>query len=280
MSGAAPAGFPVPEPRPAGPAFRRSTFGDVVRSEWTKIWTVRSTPFALLVAAVLGIGLGAAISAAASNHYAAADLAERIRWDPTTISLTGLAIAQLAIVVLGILVVTSEYSTGMIRTSLTAVPRRGRLLVAKAGIYAAVVLVVGEALGFVSFLVGQAIITGRAPDATFGDPGVLRAVVGAGLYLTALGLLGVAVGALLRHSAAAIASVVALLFVLPGIVQALPDSWRDPITEYWPTQAGSQVLLVHHDAHTLAPWAGFGLMCLFVAAVFAVAYVLLERRDA
>ena len=280
MSGAAPAGFPVPEPRPAGPAFRRSTFGDVVRSEWTKIWTVRSTPFALLVAAVLGIGLGAAISAAASNHYAAADLAERIRWDPTAISLTGLAIAQLAIVVLGILVVTSEYSTGMIRTSLTAVPRRGRLLVAKAGIYTAVVLVVGEALGFVSFLVGQAIITGRAPDATFGDPGVLRAVVGAGLYLTALGLLGVAVGALLRHSAAAIASVVALLFVLPGIVQALPDSWRDPITEYWPTQAGSQVLLVHHDAHTLAPWAGFGLMCLFVAAVFAVAYVLLERRDA
>ncbi|HUZ09267.1 MAG TPA: hypothetical protein VMU76_03780 [Acidimicrobiales bacterium] len=280
MSAATVGDLSVPGRPSARHSFRRATFGDVVRSEWTKIWTVRSTPFALLVAAVLGVGLGAAISAAASNHYATADLAERIRWDPTAISLSGLAIAQLAIVILGILVVTSEYSTGMIRTSLTAVPRRGRLLIAKAGIYTAVVLVVGEALGFVSFLVGQAIITGHAPDATLGQPGVLRAVVGAGLYLAALGLLGVAVGALLRHSAAAISTVVALLFVLPGVAQALPDSWRHPVVEYWPTQAGSQILQVSRDAYTLAPWAGFGLMCLFVAIVFAVAFALLQRRDA
>ena len=261
-------------------SFRRSTFGDVVRSEWTKIWTVRSTPFALLVAAALGIGLGAAISAAASHHYATASLLDRVRWDATAISLSGLGIAQLAIVILGILVVTSEYSSGMIRTSLTAVPRRGRLLAAKAGIYTAVALVVGEALGFVSFLVGQVIITGHAPDATLGQPGVLRAVVGAGLYLAALGLLGVAVGALLRHSAAAIASVVAVLFVLPGVAQALPDSWRHPVQEYWPTQAGSQILQVQHDPFTLAPWTGFGLLCLFVAVVLGVAFVLLQQRDA
>jgi hypothetical protein len=262
------------------PLPRRATFGDVVRAEWTKVWTVRSTPLALLIAAVLGIGLGAAISAAASHHYARADLFERLRWDPTAISLTGLAIAQLAIAILGVVIVTSEYSSGMIRTSLTAVPRRGRLLAAKAGIYTGVVLVVGEALSFASFAIGQSLIKGNAPYATLGQAGVLRAVVGAGLYLAVLGLFGVAVGAVLRHSAAAIASVVAVLFVLPGIIQALPDSWRHPVTEFWPTQAGSQILQVHRDAHTLAPWSGFGLMCLFVALVLAGAFFLLERRDA
>ena len=106
-----------------------------------------------------------------------------------------------------------------------------------------------------------------------------RAVVGAGLYLTALAILAVAVGTLLRHSAAAITCMVAVLFVLPGIAQALPDSWRHPVTEFWPTQAGSQLVNVYHSAHTLQPWPGFGVMCLFVAIVYAIAWMLLDRRD-
>jgi ABC-type transport system involved in multi-copper enzyme maturation permease subunit len=251
-----------------------------VRSEWTKLWSVRSTPLGLLIATLLGIGLGAAISAATAHQYTRSGLIGRLTWDPTANSLAGLGIAQLAIVILGILVVSSEYSTGMIRTTLTAVPRRGRVLAAKALVYTVVALVVSEALSFAAFLLGQFIITGLAPHATLGQPGVLRAVVGAGLYLGALALLGVAAGTLLRHSAAAIATVVAVLFVLPGIAEALPESWRNPVEKYWPTQAGSQLFQVHHDVTALGPWPGFALMCLFVAVVMAAAFVLLERRDA
>ena len=127
---------------------------------------------------------------------------------------------------------------------------------------------------------GQALISGHAPHAALGDPGVARAVVGAGLALTALAVLSVAAGALLRHPAAAIAAMVGVLLVLPGIAQALPDSWRNPVTEFWPTQAGGQIASVYHAAHTLEPWPGFGVMCLFVAIVYAIAWTLLDRRDA
>ena len=113
-----------------------------------------------------------------------------------------------------------------------------------------------------------------------GDPGVARAVVGVGLYLTALAVLAVTTGTLLRHSAAAITCIVAVLFVLPGIAQALPGSWRRPVTEFWPTQAGTQILTVHRSAYTLQPWPGFGVMCLFVAIVYAIAWMELDRRDA
>lgn len=261
-------------------SFQPSTFADVLRSEWTKFRSVRSTFWALLVAVVLGIGLGAAISAAAANGYSSSSASDKLQWDPTAISLSGLGIAQLAIAVLGVLYISSEYSSGMIRTSLTAVPRRARVLVAKSVVFAVVTFVVGEIISFVAFFIGQELITGNAPHTSLSDPGVARAVVGAGLYLTALAVLGVAVGTLLRHAAAAIASIVAVLFVLPGIAQALPDSWRHPVTKYWPTQAGSQLINVYHSAHTLRPWPGFGVMCLFVAIVYAVAWVLLERRDA
>ncbi len=268
----------------SGPAsrggFRPATFGDVLRSEWTKLRSLRSTFWALTVTVVLGLGLGAAISAAAAHSYATSSTSDKLSWDPASVSLSGLAIAQLAIAVLGVLYISSEYSTGMIRTSLIAVPKRGRVLAAKSLVYAVVTLFVGEVISFVAFFLGQALISGHAPHAALGDPGVARAVVGAGLYLTALAILGVAVGTLPRHSAAAITCMVAVLFVLPGIAQALPGSWRHPVTEFWPTQAGSQLTSVYHSAHTLQPWPGFGVMCLFVAIVYGIAWMLLERRDA
>jgi ABC-2 type transport system permease protein len=260
--------------------FRPATFGDVLRSEWTKLRSVRSTFWALTVAVVLGIGLGAVISAAAAHGYATSSVSDKASWDPTGISTSGIAIASLAIVVLGVLYISSEYSSGMIRTSLIAVPKRGRVLAAKSLVFGAVTFVVGEVISFVAFFVGQALISGHAPHATLGDPGVARAVIGAGLDLTALAVLAIAVGTLLRHSAAAIASLMAILLVLPGIAQALPISWRNPVTEFWPTEAGTQLTNVHHSAHTLQPWPGFAVMCLFVAIVYAVAWMLLERRDA
>ena len=191
-------------------AFRAATFGDVLRSEWTKLRSVRSTFWALTVTVVLGIGLGAVISAVAAHGYAKISVADKLSWDPTGVSQSGLAIAQLAIAVLGVLYISSEYSSGMIRTSLIAVPKRGRVLAAKSLVFAAVTFVVGEVTSFVAFFVGQALISGHAPHAALGDPGVARAVVGGGLYLTALAVLSVAAGALLRHPAAAIACMMAV----------------------------------------------------------------------
>ena len=229
---------------------------------------------------VLGIGLGAAISAASAHSYAKSSVSSKLSWDPTAVSLYGMAIASLAIAVLGVLSISSEYSSGLIRTSLIAVPKRGRVLAAKSLVFAVVTFAVGEATSFAAFFVGQAIISGHAPHAALGDPGVARAVVGTGLLLTALAVLSVAAGTLLRRPAAAIACLIALLFVLPGIAQALPDSWRNPVTEFWPTQAGGALTSVHHAAHTLQPWPGFGVMCLFTAIVYAIAWTLLDRRDA
>ena len=269
---------------PAGPdqraAFRAATFADALRSEWTKLRSLRSTFWALTVTVVLGVGLGAAISAAAAHGYANSSVSGKLSWDPTALSLDGIGIATLAIAVLGVLCISSEYSSGMISTSLIAVPKRGRVLAAKSLVFAAVTFVVGEVTSFAAFFVGQALISGHAPQASLGDPGVARAVVGAGLALTALAVLSVAAGTLLRHPAAAIACMIALLFVLPAIAQALPDSWRNPVTEFWPTSAGGQIASVYHSPHTLQPWPGFGVMCLFVAIVYAIAWTLLNRRDA
>jgi len=169
---------------PAAPghrtAVRPATFGDALRSEWTKLRSVRSTFWALTVTVVLGIGLGAVISAAAAHGYARSSVSSKLSWDPTGYSQTGVAIASLAIAVLGVLCISSEYSSGMIRTSLIAVPRRGRVLAAKSLVIAAVTFAVGEATSFAAFFAGQALISGHAPTAALGDPGVARAVAGAG----------------------------------------------------------------------------------------------------
>ena len=269
---------------PAGPdhraAFRASTFGDVLRSEWTKLRSVRSAFWALTVTVVLGVGLGAVISAAAAHGYAKSSLSGKLSWDPTAFSLDGIGIATLAIAVLGVL---GHQLRVLLRDDPHQPDRRpeaGRVLAAKSLVFAAVTFVVGEATSFTAFFAGQALISGHAPHAALGDPGVARAVAGAGLALTALAVLSVAAGTLLRHPAAAIAAMVAVLFVLPGIAQALPDSWRNPVTEFWPTLAGGDLTSVHHSAHTLQPWPGFGVMCLFIAIVYAIAWTLLDRRDA
>jgi ABC-2 type transport system permease protein len=256
-----------------------ATFPDALRSEWAKLTTVRSTWATLLVSLVLGVGMGTLISYLSGSHYAGGGFSDRV-WDPTEVSFRALTVAQLAVAVLGTLTVTSEYGTGMIRTSLTATPRRRRFLVSKAVVFTSVALVIGEVTAFAAFLLGQLVIGSNAPHTDLGAPGVLRAVIGAGLYLALIGLLASAVGAIVRNTAAAISSMVALLFVLPGLVQALPTSWANALTEWWPTQAGSQVYVVHRDAHTLAAWPGLGVLAVFTAIVFAAALWVIERRDA
>ena len=264
----------------AKPTYRAARFGDVLRSEWTKARTVPSTLWTLVMAAVLGIGLGALISALAANHYAKSSASARLLWDPTSVSADGLGIAQLAIGVLGVLLITSEYSTGAIGSTLAAVPRRERLLAGKAVVVLALVFVVIEIIAFAAFFIGQALISGHAPTATLGQPGVLRALIGGGMYGALIGLLGLALGTILRSAAGAISVLVAVLFVLPGIAAALPTSVEHTVEKFWPTQAGQQVAAVVRGAHTLSPWAGFAVFLLFVAIISATALVTMTRRDA
>jgi ABC-2 type transport system permease protein len=275
-SGPDPSGF---GPTLSRPRYRPATFTDVLRSEWTKFRSVRSSYWSLLVAAALGIGLGALISGISASHYDT-DPGVRSGWNPTDMSLGSLGLAQLAFGVLGVMVITGEYSSGLIRTSLAAVPRRGRLLAAKAAVFTAVALVAGLIIAFVTFLVGQALISGQAPSASLGQHEVLRVVIGSGLYLALLGLFRVAFGALRPHAAAGIAVLVAILFVLPGVAHALPNSWERPITKYWPTNAGRQVAQMVPDSHSLTPWLGFLDMGAFVALVLIGALLVLETRDA
>ncbi|WP_395109066.1 ABC transporter permease [Actinomadura sp. SCN-SB] len=251
-------------------------FHHVLRSEWTKLRSLRSTVCTLLAAGVLAIGLSVLFANGAGRRLDAQG-----GFDPTAVSLQSFILVQLAISVLGVLVVTSEYGTGMIRTSLTAVPRRGRLLAAKALVFGAVALVCGQVVAFTSFLVGQAILnrTGLR-DAALGEPGVLRAVIGCGLYLAMIGLLGVAVGVLTRTTAGAIMIMVAATLLVPLFTPALPESWAKPVGTFGPFGAGTQVMSVVPEPGLLTPWTGFGVLCLWVLGVLGVAALVFECRDA
>lgn len=276
----------APDLLPRDPKPPLPRFADVVLSEWTKFRTVRSSFWTLVIGAVLGVGLGAVVSLVSANHYAS-DPEVHFNWNPTDRSLGSLMLTQLAFAILGVLVVSGEYSTGMIRTSLAAVPNRSRMLAAKAVVFTAVIFVVSEVVSFAAFLIGQALISGKAPSATLGQPEVLRAVFGNGLYLTALALVGLALGVILRHAAAGIGTFVAILLVLPSIALALPTSWAKPIEEYWPTNAGYRIASTGHglerfavNGARMAPWTGYAVLLAFVGALLLAAFLLLERRDA
>jgi ABC-2 type transport system permease protein len=270
--------------RPVSRPFHPSTFADSIRSEWTKFRSVRASFWSILVAAVLGIGLAALICGLRAARYHS-DPGVRFDWNPVQYAIRPLELSQLAFIVLGVLVVTGEYSNGMIRTSLAAVPRRGRLMATKLIVFTSVTFVMAELIAFAAFALGQALISGQAPSASLNQHLVLRVVIGAGLYLTVSGLLGSAVAFIFRQAAAAIAVIVGLIFILPLVANALPNSWAQPIEKYWPigadpANAGQQVTVINRDAHTLSAWLGFGEMALFVAVVLGLAYMLLQRRDA
>jgi ABC-type transport system involved in multi-copper enzyme maturation permease subunit len=195
---------------------------------------------------------------------------------------TGLGLGQLAICVLGAIVITSEYSSGTIRASLMAVPKRSLMLTAKGLVFAALVFVVAEAVSFASFFIGAAIVNSTVA-VSLGQPNVTRAVIGAGLYLTVLGLFAMAIGALIRHTAGAIAAVIGLVLVIFPLAALLPYSWGAHIHAYLPTVAGQLITSDHPNsaaAQLLSPWQGFGVFCGWTALLLAVALFLLRRRDA
>ncbi|MBV9661235.1 MAG: ABC transporter permease subunit [Acidimicrobiales bacterium] len=245
---------------------------------------MRSTYWTLFVAALLGVGLAALICGLRAARYHT-DPSVRFDWNPVQYSARPLELTQLAFIVLGVLVVTGEYSSGMIRTSLTAVPRRGRLMLSKLVVFSAVTVAMAEAIAFAAFALGQALIHGQAPSASLHQHLVLRVVIGTGLYVALSGVLGSAVALIFRQAAAAIAVIVGLIFILPLVANALPNSWNQPIEKYWPVgaypaNAGQQIMVIHRDSHTLSAWLGLGEMALFTAIVLALGYFLLQRRDA
>jgi hypothetical protein len=251
-----------------------------LRAEATKLRSVRSTVWTLLATVGLAVGFGALIGASQMGSWDNLDPAEQLRFDPTSFSLSGLFLAQLAVGVLGVLTITSEYATGQIRATFAATPQRTTVLTAKATTFAGVVLAVGVVASFGAFFVGQAIFRPKGLDASIGDPGVLRAVLGGALYLTGIGLLGVGVGTVVRRTAGATAALVGLLFIVPIVAGFLPASFQETVGKYLPAQAGMAIFSVVPDPRALSPWAGFAVLLAWAAATLAVGGALLVRRDA
>ena len=256
MTSAAPV---APTSRPLPPASRATAFGRLLLSEWTKIRSVRSTVWTLIIFVVVTIGFTALFTWLTVANWTGPRAATRnatIIADPVNFILgAGLGLGQLAIAVLGALLITTEYSTG-------------------------VILVLGEIISFGAFFIGSAILHSHVP-VSLSDPGVARAVVGSGLYLAVLGLFALAIGALIRHTAGGISTVIGVVFVLPILSGLLPGSWGAHINAYLPVQAGTLIGHAHQEASDLlSPWQGFGVFCLWTAVLLAAAGYLLNRRDA
>lgn len=262
---------------PRAPYGPMAAFVNVLRSELVKLRSVRSTWWTLAVAVTANIVLAALVAAFVPGRLSAQ---QKSSVDAVRLSLAGLHVAQIAFGVLGVLVVTSEYGSGMIRATLAAVPRRRLVLAAKSLVFAAIALLVGVGACVAAFLVFQAFLPGDAMRLSIGDPGVLRAVLGGGLYLTALGLLGLGLGAVTRSSAGAIATLFGLLFVPVILADLLPDTWRSTIGPYLPMNAADQIYSLHPEAGMLAPWSGFGVFALYTAIALAAGFFLIKHRDA
>ena len=261
-------------PRSAG----RVTFAGALRSEFTKIRSVRSTYWTLLAMFVVVVGFGALASAGAAHGP------HGPYFDPTRQSLAGLYIGQLIIGVLGVLTITSEYSTGMIRTTLTTNPHRGVMIAAKGVVFTVVALVTSLVTSFAAFFVGQALMSSDHISTTIGSPNVLRAVIGGALFLTACGVLAFGLGLLIRHTAGGIGAVTGLLFVVTILVQFLPQSWQNHVDKWVPALAGGQLWMTGSQppgsTPMFGPWTSFAILCGYAAIAVAAGVIFFLRRDA
>lgn len=251
----------------------------VLRSEWTKIRSVRSTVWTLGIAVLVTVALGMLICALAAKDFDAMPAGRRVAFDATNISFAGMGLGQLAMIVFGVLVVSNEYSTGMIRASLAAVPQRGTFLFCKLAVATALVFVVGLATSFAAFFAGQAMLGEHA--ARLGDPGVLRAVVGGGLYMTLIALFSMAVATMLRSPMLSLGVLMPFFFLISSILGNVEATRK--VGRYLPDQAGQKVMQVVPplgDDVPYGPWGGLGIMVAWTVAALLVGYALLRRRDA
>ena len=255
-------------------------FRTVAQMEWHKLRTIRST---WLIVAVFAVGMiGLSVLALSHEGYAQMSAADRASFDPTHDStFTGLLLGQLLAGVLGALTVTAEFSSGMIRATFAAVPRRRLVLAAKAAVLGAVTLATGEILAFTAFFAGQASLQAPAPHAALGQPGVLRAVLMAGAYPALIALIGLGLGAIIRHTAGAICAVVVVLFLLPLLIAPLGASTQDDVVRFLPEQiAALSLTAIRPVSPALSPPIAFGLLCAYAVAALAAGAWALTRRDA
>jgi ABC-2 type transport system permease protein len=270
----------IPDRGAASPALK-VTQGRVLHSEFTKLRSLRSTVYTLLTAVVLMVGLGAIISAVNASQYHTFSAAERASFNPVTTSLSGVLFAVVAFGVLGVLVTSGEYSTGMIRSSLTAVPRRLPVLWGKLAVFAGVIFPVSLVASLVSFFLGQALLNSHHIGVSLSAPGALRSVIGAALYITVAGMIGVALGAMFRNTAAGIATFAGLFFVIPLLANLLPSSVSGHVSPYLPSNAGAVLWGGVQDVpHALAPWTGFALLCGYAVVLITATAWRLRRSDA
>jgi ABC-2 type transport system permease protein len=264
---------------PAGPL--KVTQGRVVRSEWIKFRSLRSTLWTLLVAVVLMIGIGALFAAVTASQYHTFGASDRASFSAVSTSLDGITFAVIAFGVLGVLLMGGEYSTGMIRSSLSTVPRRLPVLWGKLAVFAGAIFSASLVASFISFFLGQALLSGHHLSVAITAPGALRAVVGAALYVTVAGMIGVALGALLRNTAAGISTFVGVFFIIPPLTGLLPSSVSNHLTQYLPSNAGEALWGGTHDVqNALSPWAGFALLCGYAVVFIAAAAWRLRSADA
>jgi ABC-2 type transport system permease protein len=257
----------------------RVTQRRVAQSEWTKLRSVRSTLWSLVITLVLIIGIGILVCVIFESRWPHLSPDDRARFHPLRVNLAGVNFAQLAIGVLGVLVITAEYSTGMIRATFSAVPKRLPVLWAKALVFAAVAFLISLPAVFIVFFAGQAILSGQHINIAISHPGVVRALFGAPLYLMVMGLFGLGLGAIIRSTAGGISALAGIVFVLPPIIGLFPASFSNSVDPYLPSNAGGAIWTINPDPNTLAPWAGFAVFCAYAAAAIAVGAILMVRRD-
>lgn len=258
------------------------SFGGVLTSEWIKFRSLRSTWFSLLAALAIVDGLGT-LFAALHAHRMTSGVRQfaLIRFDATQVSLRGVFLAQLAVGVLGVLVITGEYSTGMIRSSLVAVPHRRPVLAAKAIVFALPVFAVSLAATLAGFFLGQWAQSSTHAEASLSTPGAGRAIVGAAIYLTLIGVLGVGLGFIIRNTAGAIATLFGVVLVAPLLAQALPSPYDTDVSKYLPLNFGQRVIqTVDPEPNRLGPWVGIGVLAAYVVVALAAGAVMLSNRDA
>jgi ABC-type transport system involved in multi-copper enzyme maturation permease subunit len=266
----------APAPAQAPAVAGRVTQARVVRSEGTKLSALRSTWYCALIAIILIVGVGALAAGGKPYRVSAGHPAV----SAVSVSLFGVLLAQLVLGVLGVLAFSGEYGTGMIRATLAVVPSRLPVLWAKLAVLAGLVLPVTLVAALAEFFVGTAIQSARGGSAiSLTDPGVLRTVIGASLYLTVTAVIGLALGALLRRTAVGVSAFAGVFFVAPVIVAQLPHSVAR-IAPYLPSSAGGALWGQPLAAHPLGPWAGFAVLCGYAVVLTGLAAWRLRRRDA
>jgi ABC-2 type transport system permease protein len=252
----------------------------LLASEWTKLRSVRSTYWSLLVAAVLAIALGLLVCHETASRWPRMTPAERADTDLVSDNLAGFAFAQLAVGVLGVLAAGSEYTTGLIRLTFGAVPHRRAVLAAKAALTGSLTLVAGVLIAAVTFAGGQAFLASRHLGRSLADTVSLRVVLGVGFYAAMVALLGLGLGFLIRHTAGAITILVAVVFLVPQLARALPKPWGVRIGRLMFQNAAQELVATKHDDYHLAPLVAAALAAAYAAVALLAAAILLERRDA